>query len=152
MISPNVLLKEIVEKLQSIPALAEVQIDAYDSESELYKNVDQALDNMNQATSVLVFWEGCEFPRTGETKGPNHKFSMFLRCQSSASVSNALGYHDLIQAIMDGKPEPPSGDGYWKFIDSELTNCEPFNELSVTPIQDGDGITFWGIRFSCTEK
>lgn len=150
--NPLTLLTEIAEKLRAIPELEGVLIEAYDQEDAVYRSSDEAINNIPYSTGILVLYEGGELPRDGQTKGVRHSFVLVLKCQSNVSIGDSPGYFDLITRIYDGVPIEPAGDGYWKFIDSELTNCEPITNIEHRQESSQDGITYWTIRFTVTEK
>ena len=143
MISPSVLLDEIVEKLKAIPELQGVEINAYDEESQIYRNPDEARDNLTYGTGMVAFYEGGTFPRSGETRGVRHEFSILLKCSSD------VGYFELMPNIYDGVPD----DGQClKFVDHELSGCDPLADFEHRQYRDADGLSYWGIRFAATEK
>lgn len=116
--SPATLLNEIVDLLKSIPELVGVHIESFLAQSEVIKNPDEAVDNMQYSTGILAIYESGEFPRSGETRGMRHNFMLVLKCQGNHTVGGNLGYFDLLAAIYDGIPAAPAGNDFWKFCES----------------------------------
>ena len=78
MINPRILLADITALLQSIPELDGIGIEAYDTESEIYRSNQEGRDNIT--VPVLVVWTGATAPRTGETRGIVHAIEVDIHC------------------------------------------------------------------------
>jgi hypothetical protein len=133
--NPSTLLTDIVDTLKAIPELSDVLIEAYDTESGIYRNADEAINNFQYATGILAFYEGGSFPRMGEVRGIRHDFSLLLKCQGNNTVSTNLGYFDLLQYIYTGVP----AGNCLTFVDTELTGCDPLQDFEHRQLTDADG-------------
>ncbi|MBN9658632.1 MAG: hypothetical protein J0H49_10675 [Acidobacteria bacterium] len=147
MINPNDILQSVVTALQAIPGLSDVAtIEAYDGESQIYRSLQEALDNLNYPTLIFITWDGAE-AETSSCKSWTHHVSLYLRCQSLTS-DGTIGYFDLIQMITDGRP-----GGGWRFTESEIhPDADPVQDFSVASVRDDDRGEFFHITFGVTEK
>lgn len=151
MLNPATLQDAIVDQLRAIPDLVamvgdEGSIQAYDDESLVHGDPEISAADM-MGVSVLVVWAGAEMPRQGETRGWTHRFRIFLRADSISS------YYSLVQAIVDGVPAPPAGDGTCTFLDGVVhQDCDGIQDLEVAPERGEDGVGRLSISFSITER
>ena len=147
MISPTTLLTEIQSKLKLIPSLSSVVVEIYDRESEMYRNLNEAIDSNQYPTVILVAYEGGVNGREGETRGTQHDFQLILISQCNLTTGTNVGYFELLDSIYNGIPS----DGSEKFSELSLTNCEPFYGFEHRIEQTGDEIEIWRVRFSTIE-
>jgi hypothetical protein len=118
MLNPSDLQNAIVAKLQAIPGLVDIvgdigEITAYDDESQISGDPNTAEFSM-MGRALMVFWEGAELPRTGETRGWKHTFRIALKAESIQA------YYTMAQAIFDGVPDVPTGDGFNSFLNCDI--------------------------------
>lgn len=151
MISPTTLQNAIITQLRAIPELIalvgdEEAIQAYDDESLVHGHPETSAADM-LGVSVLVVWAGAEMPRQGETRGWSHRFRFYLKADSITS------YYSLVQAIVDGVPAPPAGDGVTSFLDGVVhPECDGVQDLEIIPEQGEDGVGRLSLSFTITEQ
>lgn len=145
MINPSDLIKDVVEKLQAIPALQQFSIAGYDDESVRFRSQEEAIDNLNYLP-ILILWCGAEAPRSGEFRGFQHTIEIVVR------GSNDPESYLLVASILNGKPQEPAGDGCLTFIESEPTGCDPISDITISRVRDADSIDYFRVSFIATEK
>lgn len=152
MIHPLTLLTEIKNKLLSITTLSTgVTIEVYDANSEIFRNLDERIESELNPVVILVAYEGGADPKDGERSGTQHDFQLIVISKTSTSKDGPLGYYDLLDVIYNGVPQPPSGEGCWKFSECALTGCEVFNGFEHRAEITADDIEIWRVRFSTRE-
>jgi len=140
----------MVDKLRAIPDLVDLvgdiaEITMYGDESQISGNPETAEFSM-MGRAVMVIWTGSELPRTGETRGWKHSFRIALKAESIQT------YYALAQAIFDGVPDVPAGDGCNNFLNCDIPGTDGIQEAIIEPVRSADGVGRLQITFSLYER
>ena len=98
-------------------------IQAFDDELNIQGTPDLAFNDM-MGYGIVVTWIGADSPRSGETRGYTHNFSLMLHAPTHSD------YFTLAQAVVDGIP---AGD--WQAFQScEVhADCDGVQSVSILP-------------------
>ena len=159
MTPPYQIADAIVAALCAIPPLAYQMgseggslpnIKAYHDAYPVANSIQHAIRNV-PSPGMLVAYMGQD-PQ-GDYERYGHRFSVFMRMKTTGTEDSPLGYDSLVQVMLDGVPTGPNYPEQLTFrLMAVHPNCDPMNAPTWERVTDVDGLDYFQIDLTYTER